>query len=64
LVASQNQREDEDGVGHVSRSSGLLRLEASRGKVSQFGLKTDRDTTRMVYVASSRRSREDVAKDG
>jgi hypothetical protein len=28
-VAPQNQQEDEDGTGHVSRSSGLLRLEAS-----------------------------------
>jgi hypothetical protein len=26
---SQNSQEDEDGVGHTSRSSGLLLLEAS-----------------------------------
>jgi hypothetical protein len=38
-VAPQNRREDEEGVGHVSRSSGLLRLEASRARVSQFCLK-------------------------
>jgi hypothetical protein len=28
-------------VGHVSRSSGLLRVEASMIRVSQSGLKTD-----------------------
>jgi hypothetical protein len=33
-VVPQNQQEDEDGVGHASRSSGLLRLEASRARVS------------------------------
>jgi hypothetical protein len=33
-VASQNQREDEDGAGHASRSSGLLHLEASWPRVS------------------------------
>jgi hypothetical protein len=32
-------------VGHVSRSSGLLRLEASRVRVSQSGIKTDEGTT-------------------
>jgi hypothetical protein len=40
LVAPQN-RWREDGVGHASRSSGLLHLEASRARVSQSGLKTD-----------------------
>jgi hypothetical protein len=39
-VAPQNLWED-DGVGHVSRYSGLLRVEVSRGRVSQFDLKTD-----------------------
>jgi hypothetical protein len=29
-VVPQNQREDEDGAGHASRSSCLLRLEANR----------------------------------
>jgi hypothetical protein len=29
-----------DGVGHTSRSSGLLRVEASLARVSQSGLKT------------------------
>jgi hypothetical protein len=32
LVAPQN-RQREDGAGHVSRSGGLLRLEASRARV-------------------------------
>jgi hypothetical protein len=33
-VAPQNQREDEDGAGHGSISSGLLHLEASQAWVS------------------------------
>jgi hypothetical protein len=32
-------------VGHTSRSSGLLRVEASPGKVSQSSLKTCRGAT-------------------
>jgi hypothetical protein len=39
-VAPQNRREVEDGAGHVSRTSSLLRVEANRAKVSQSGLKT------------------------
>jgi hypothetical protein len=39
LIAPQNRRR-EDGVGHVSRSGGLLHLKASRARVSQSGLKT------------------------
>jgi hypothetical protein len=39
-AAPQNQREDEDGVGHALRSSGLLRVEASRDMIFQSGLKT------------------------
>jgi hypothetical protein len=38
-VAPQN-RQEEDGVGHMSIFSGLLHLEASRVRVSQFCLKT------------------------
>jgi hypothetical protein len=38
-VAPQNQRR-EVGVGHVSRSSGLLGVELSLARVSQSGLKT------------------------
>jgi hypothetical protein len=34
LVAPQIQWEDENGAGHASRSSGLLRLKASRIRVS------------------------------
>jgi hypothetical protein len=32
-------------VGHASRSSDLLRMEASLASVFQSGLKTDRDMT-------------------
>jgi hypothetical protein len=42
-VAPQNRRR-EVGVGHASRSSGLLGVEASLARVSQFGLKTDGGT--------------------
>jgi hypothetical protein len=38
-VVPQNRRR-EVGAGHASRSSGLLRVEASLGRVSQSGLKT------------------------
>jgi hypothetical protein len=55
---------NKDGVGHTSRSSGLLHLEASRARVSQCSLKTGRAMVRMVHVASSRRSCGDEAKDG
>jgi hypothetical protein len=43
-VVLQN-RWEEDGVRHASRSSGLLRLEASRARVSQFCLKTSGGVT-------------------
>jgi hypothetical protein len=43
-VAPQNRRR-EDGVGHASRSGGVLRLEASHARVFQSGLKTDEGTT-------------------
>jgi hypothetical protein len=39
LVAPQN-RQKEIGVGHASRSSGLLCVEASLASVFQSGLKT------------------------
>jgi hypothetical protein len=39
-VAPQN-RQREVGAGHASRSSGLLRVEATLARVSQSGLKTD-----------------------
>jgi hypothetical protein len=38
-VAPQNRRR-EVGAGHMSRSSGLLHVEASLARVSQSGLKT------------------------
>jgi hypothetical protein len=38
-VAPQYQREG-DGMGHASRSSVLLRVEACRSRVSQSGRKT------------------------
>jgi hypothetical protein len=40
-------------VGHASRSSGLLHVEASLGRVSQSGLKTGGGTTTVVHVAPS-----------
>jgi hypothetical protein len=43
-VAPQNRRR-EVGVGHASRSSGLLGVEASLTRVSHSGLKTGRCTT-------------------
>jgi hypothetical protein len=43
-VVPQNQRREVD-AGHASRSSGLLGMEASLARVSQFGLKTGGGTT-------------------
>jgi hypothetical protein len=43
-VASQNRRREVD-AGHVSRSSDLLRVEASLARVFQSGLKTGGGTT-------------------
>jgi hypothetical protein len=43
-LAPQN-RWSEVGVGHASRSRGLLRVEASLARVSQSGLKTGGGTT-------------------
>jgi hypothetical protein len=45
--------EDGDGVAHMSRSSGLLHLEASRARVFQCDLKTGGGAAWMMYVASS-----------
>jgi hypothetical protein len=63
-VAAQNRRWDEDGVGHGSRSSGLLCLEVNQPRVFQSSLKTDKGVTWMVHVASSRMSHGDEAEDG
>jgi hypothetical protein len=43
-VTPQNRRR-EVGAGHVSRSSGLLRIEVSLAKVSQCSLKTGGSAT-------------------
>jgi hypothetical protein len=45
--------DDEDGVEHASKSSGLFRLKVSRVMVSQSGLKTGGGAVWMVHVASS-----------
>jgi hypothetical protein len=50
-------------VGHTSKSSGLLHLEASRARVSQSSLKTSGGAACMVHVASSWRSCGDEVKD-
>jgi hypothetical protein len=62
-VVQQNRQEDEDGAGHASRSSGLLRLETSQARVSQSNLKTSRGAAWMVHVESSWMSRGDEAED-
>jgi hypothetical protein len=43
-IAQQNRRREID-AGYASRSSGLLRMEASLTKVSLSGLKTDEGAT-------------------
>jgi hypothetical protein len=43
-IAPQN-RQREVSTGHASRSSGLLRVEASLARVSQSGLKISGDVT-------------------
>jgi hypothetical protein len=62
-VATQNRRE-EDGVGHVSRSGCLLHREASRARIFQFASKLAEERRQVVNVASLWRSREDEVKDG
>jgi hypothetical protein len=51
-------------MGHVSRSSGLLHVEASLARVSQSGLKIGGGTMVGVHVAPSRRLRRRQAEDG
>jgi hypothetical protein len=41
LSVAQQNRQKEVSAGHASRSSGLLRVEASLPRVSQSSLKTD-----------------------
>jgi hypothetical protein len=57
-VAPQN-RWREVGAGHASRSSGLLRKEASVARVSQSDLKTDRD----VMTGGARGTIAEVASE-
>jgi hypothetical protein len=47
-VASQNRR-TEIGVGHTSRSSGLLYVEGSLARIFPSGIKTGEDTTAGGY---------------
>jgi hypothetical protein len=63
-VAPQNQREDEDGAGHTSRSSSLLRMEASRARVFQFASKLAEARHQVVHVALSCRLHRDQVKNG
>jgi hypothetical protein len=51
-------------VGHVSRSSGLLRVKISRSRVFKFASKLTEERRRVVHVASSWRSCKDEVKDG
>jgi hypothetical protein len=62
-VAPQNRREDEDDVGHASRSSDLLHLEVSRARIFQSSLKTSGCVVQMVHVASSQMSCGDEVED-
>jgi hypothetical protein len=62
-VAPQN-RWEEDDVGHESRSSGLLHLEASQTRVFQFASKLAEERRRVVHVALSWRSHEDKVEGG
>jgi hypothetical protein len=50
-------------MGHTSRFSGLLYVEASRTKVSQSSLKTGGGAAWMVRVTSSWRLREDQVEN-
>jgi hypothetical protein len=63
-VAPQNRWEDEDGAGHASRSSGLLRVKASRARVSQFASKPAEARRQVVHVALSWRLRRIEVEDG
>jgi hypothetical protein len=63
-VAPQNRWDDEDGAEHMSRTSGLFRLEAGRDRIFQSGLKTGGGAAWMVHVASSRRFCRVEAEDG
>jgi hypothetical protein len=62
-VVPQN-RWREVGVGHATRSSGLLDVEASLARVFQSGLKIWASKLRVVHVAPSQRLRRRQVEDG
>jgi hypothetical protein len=62
-VTSENRQEEEDGAVNASRSSDLLRMEASHARVSQSGLKTGGGAVQVVHMAPSWRSCGSEAKD-
>jgi hypothetical protein len=64
VSCASKSTEDDDGVGHASRSSGLLHVEANQARVFQSGLKTSGGATEVVHVAPSRRSRKNQVEDG
>jgi hypothetical protein len=51
-------------VGYMSRSSGLLLLEASQARVYQSGIKSGGGAARMVHVVSSWRLHRVEDEDG
>jgi hypothetical protein len=63
-VAPQNRWKYEDDARHMSRSSDLLRLEASRARVSQSDLNTDGGVAQMAHVTLLWMLRWVKAEDG
>jgi hypothetical protein len=51
-------------VGHMSRSNGLLLLQASRARIFQFASKLAEERRRVLDMTSLRRPREDEVEDG
>jgi hypothetical protein len=51
-------------MGHASRSSVLLHMEASLARVSQSGLKTGGGATVVAYVAPSQMLHRGPVEDG
>jgi hypothetical protein len=64
VSCASKSTEDEDGVGHASRSSSLLHVEASQARVFRSGLKTSGGAMEVVHVAPSQRSRKNQVEDG
>jgi hypothetical protein len=62
-IASQNWQGD-DSAGHMSRSNGLLLLQASRARIFQFASKLAEERRRVLDMTSLRRPREDEVEDG